>query len=74
MSKRKEGAGKEEKVSITITIPKELEHSFRMEAYSLYGPKKGSLSKGAEDAIMDWLSKAGSEREAKAKEREEGKG
>lgn len=70
--KQREAAGKEEKVSITITIPKELEHSFRMETYSLYGPKKGSLSKGAEDAIIDWLNKPRSEREAKAKQREEG--
>lgn len=43
-----------------------------MEACSLYGPKKGSLSKGAEDALIGWLNKPRSEREAKAKGREEG--
>ena len=42
-------------MSLRVQIDPKLEHKFREAAMKKYGYAKGSLSKAAEEAILNWL-------------------
>ena len=48
-------------MSLRVQIDPKLEHKFREAAMKKYGYAKGSLSKAAEEAILNWLPTANKE-------------